>query len=115
MKPPKSANQRQVPRRTAYIIAQYSVSEGTFRDIIRNIGPWGMFINTRRGIAGNQAIVVQFPLFKFDHDLQVSGRVVRSTPNGFAVLFDAQISELIAEDGRLHEIVHEIDRTAPGG
>ncbi len=109
----QQSNQRQTPRRTAYIIAEYTVNEGIFRDIIRNIGPSGMFINTRRHIDENQAIVVQFPLFEFDHNIQVSGRVVRSDANGFAVIFDTEISEMIGEDGDLHEIVHEIDRNGP--
>ena len=113
MRQDKGSNQRQVPRRTAYIIAEYTVKEGAFRDIIRNIGPSGMFINTRRRIAENQVIQLRFPLFDFKNDIRVSGRVVRSTEKGFAVIFDAEISELIGEDGRIHEIVHEINRKSP--
>ena len=113
MKSEKNPNQRQKPRRTSYIIATYTVKEGVFRDIIRNIGPSGMFINTRRGIAENQDIQLQFPLFQFDEDIQISGRVVRSSANGFAVEFDTPISQLIGKDGQLHEIVHEIDRNTP--
>ena len=30
-------NQCQYPRRTAYIIAEFSTSEGKFRDVIKNI------------------------------------------------------------------------------
>ena len=114
MRKAKSPNQRQVPRRTAYIIAEYTVNEGTFRDIIRNIGPSGMFINTRRRIAGNQSIVLQFPLFRFDQNIRVSGQVVRSSVNGFAVVFDSEISELVADNGKLNKIVHEIDRQSSG-
>ena len=44
-------NNRQYPRRTAYIIAEYIVIEGSFRDIIKNIGAGGLFIRTDRKIA----------------------------------------------------------------
>ncbi len=110
MRPDNQSDHRQKPRRTSYIVAEYTVSEGKFRDIIRNIGPTGMFINTSRRIAENQAIVLKFPLFEFERPIQVSGRVSRSREKGFAVIFDREISELTDADGGLQDIVHEIDR-----
>lgn len=103
-------NQRSHPRRTAFIIVEYSVVEGTFRDIIKNIGADGMFVNTTRTIAEDQPIELRFPLFEFDHPIHVSGRVTRSTVTGFAVTFDRSIDELICQEGHFPDIVHEIDR-----
>jgi hypothetical protein len=106
----RTPNQRQTPRRTAFIIAEYTVREGVFRDIIKNIGTSGMFISTKRPVAENQPVVLKFPLFEFDHLVQIQGKVVRSSHHGFAVTFDEPISGLTGEDGQFFEIVHEIDR-----
>ena len=112
MAPNPSTNQRQTPRRTAFIIAEYTVREGVFRDIIKNIGTSGMFIGTQRSVAEGQTIQLKFPLFEFDHLVQIQGKVVRNTPSGFAVTFDEPIAGLTGKDGQFFEIVHEIDRKA---
>lgn len=110
MKSNPSRNQRQFPRRAAYIVAQYTVKEGTFRDIIKSIGATGVFINTGRQIAPGQAIELEFPVFDFENPLQVKGSVVRSTHKGFAVTFDKPIKGLICREGNFPQIVHESDR-----
>ena len=104
-------NRRRFPRRASYIIAEYSVKEGVFRDIVKSIGANGMFIGTRRSIVTGQSILLTFPLFDFEHKIQIQGNVVRTTPNGFAVQFDAPIAGLICKEGDFPNIVHEIDRT----
>ena len=101
---------RRDERRTAYIIAEYTVKEGVFRDIIKNIGENGIFIRTRRAIDEDQEITLRFPLFTFDHQIEVKGRVTRSGPHGFAVTLGEPLEGLIREDGQLSDIVHEIDR-----
>ena len=107
--PPKQ-NRRRNPRRASYIIAEYTVSEGVFRDIVKSIGADGIFISTQRNIAINQTALLSFPLFDFDHQISVQGKVVRSNPNGFAVEFDSPIAGLIFKNGQFPDIVHEIDR-----
>jgi hypothetical protein len=103
-------NQRQHPRRASFIIVEYTVQEGKFRDIMKNVGANGMFINTQRAIAEDQPISLKFPLFEFDHLIQAACRVTRCSANGFAVAFDGPIPGLICKEGHLPEIVHEIDR-----
>ena len=107
---PNSQQNRDHQRRTSYIIAEYTVKEGVFRDIIKNIGAKGLFVSTKRSIAQNQEITVRFPLFEFEHEIEAKGHVVRSTPNGFAVVFDTPIKGLISGSGEFPDIVHEIDR-----
>ena len=34
-------------RRTAYIVAEYTVKEGVFRDIIKNMGANGLFVSNK--------------------------------------------------------------------
>ena len=106
----RGENQRQHPRRASFIIVEYEVAEGKFRDIMKNVGANGMFINTQRAIAEGQSISLKFPLFEFDHMIEAGGRVMRCSANGFAVSFDRPIPGLICKEGHLPEIVHEMDR-----
>ena len=103
-------DQRRFPRRAAFIIAKYTVEEGTFRDIIKNIGATGLYIGTWRRIGQGQPIILEFPVFEFDQVMQVAGTVVRSDVKGFSVLFDQPIEGLICKKGYFPEIVHESDR-----
>jgi hypothetical protein len=103
-------NQRDHPRQTSFIIVEYTVREGTFRDIIKNISANGMFVNTTRTIAEDQSIELRFPLFEFENPIQITGQVTRRTVNGFAVAFDRPIDDLICQEGHFPKIVHEINR-----
>jgi Tfp pilus assembly protein PilZ len=101
---------RRHSRHVSYIIANYTVLEGTFRDVIKNISAGGLFVRTQRKIAVGQPISIEFPLFKFDQIIQVYGKVVRSDPVGFAVTFSEPIHGLICKEGQFPKIVHEGDR-----
>lgn len=105
-----TSNRQANPRRTSYIIAEYMVKEGKFRDVISNIGSGGLFIRTSRKIALGQTIELKFPLFDFDNIVQVYGKVIRRDHNGFAVVFDKTLDELIGIGGTLPDIVHEGNR-----
>jgi PilZ domain len=110
MKPSQKEDHRGHHRRTSYIIVEYSVREGVFRDILKNIGVNGLFIKTTRPISAPQSIELTFPLFEFDHHIQVKGTVVRSGRSGFAVELDQPIDGLISKNGQFIDIVHEINR-----
>ena len=99
-----------LPRRTSYIITKYTVKEGTFRDVIKNIGAGGLFVRTSRKVDAGQPIVLQFPLFNFEQTIEVTGTVSRIEQKGFAVTFDETIDGLICKKGHFPEIVHEGDR-----
>ena len=103
-------NKRRYPRRASYIIAKYTVREGTFRDVVKNIGAGGLSVRTNRKIALGQPISIEFPLFQFDNTLQASGTIVRRNLNGFVVTFNNPIEGLICKEGHFPEIVHETDR-----
>ena len=100
-------SRRQYPRRAAFFVAKYTVLEGTFQDIVGNIGAGGLFIKTKRRIAVGQPILTDFPLLEFKNTIQVAGRVVRIDSNGFAVTFTEAVSGLIRKEGHFPEIVHE--------
>ena len=104
-------NRRQYPRSPSYIIANYTVAEGTFRDVIKNIGASGLFIRTEKRIAAGQAISIEFPLFQFEDIIKVTGRIVRKDTMGFAVTFNRPLHRLISNKGEFPKIVHESDRS----
>jgi len=103
-------NRRQYPRHVAYIIVEYTVKEGTYRDVIKNIGAGGLSVRTSRKINDGQSIMLKFPLFQFENTIQVSGKVARSNSDGFAVTFNEPIRGLICKEGQFPEIVHEVNR-----
>lgn len=109
MGPPQ--DRRQYPRQVSYIVAEYTVKEGTFRDIIKNISAGGLFVWTQKHIAVGQSIMLEFPLFQFENVIQVSGTVVRSDAKGFGVEFNKPIEELTGSKGRVPKIVHEANRS----
>ena len=104
------ANRQKFHRSPSYIITEYTVKEGTYRDVIKNIGAKGLFVRTSRKIALDQTIVLEFPLFDFESTLQVSGSVVRRAADGFAVAFDEPLNDLICAKGEFPAIVHEGNR-----
>ena len=95
------------PDRANFIVAKYTVLEGSFQDIIDKIGAGGMFIKTRRKIALGQPISTHFPLFKFKNRIQVAGRVVRIDPDGFAETFTQAVHGLVRKEGHFPAIVHD--------
>ncbi len=103
-------NQRQYPRKAAFIIAEYTTNEGTFKDVIKNIGAEGLFVSTWRKFVYGEHIMLKFPLFSLESTIRVSGKVIRNHHDGFAVSFDKPISGLMCEEGHLPEIVQESDR-----
>lgn len=103
-------DQRRYPRKAAFIIAEYTTTEGTFKDVVKNIGAEGLFVSTWRKFEYGQRISLKFPLFRLDRTMQVSGKVVRNHHDGFAVSFDKPIHGLMCQEGHLPEIVQESDR-----
>ena len=104
-------DRRQYRRQASYIIASYSVLEGTFQDIIKDIGAGGLSVRTDRHIAAGQPITIKFPLWQFDSLIEIRGRVVYQSSNGFDVVFDEPIHGLICRDGFLPEIVDRAKRS----
>ena len=103
-------NRRKHPRSSSYIISKYTVIQGTFRDVIKNISAGGLSLETQRKIAIGQPISIELPLVRFNNLGKVAGRVVWKDPVGFAVTFNEAIHGLICRKGRFPKIVHEVHR-----
>lgn len=111
MDPGPPQDRRQYPRHVSYIVAEYTVKEGRFRDIIKNISAGGLFVWTAKRIAVGQPIVLEFPLFQFEDVIQVFGTVLRRDAKGFAVQFNEPIEELKKFKEKRPNIVHEANRS----
>lgn len=105
------AHRRQYPRYTAVFSTKYIIKEGTFRDLIRNIGAGGVFISTTRKVSQGKLINIQFPIFAFEKRLSVMGTVVRCDTLGFAVRFNEAIEVNLFNGGRFPGSVKEGDRS----
>jgi len=92
-------NNRQYHRHTALFSSKYTVKEGTFRDLIKDIGAGGVFISTRRHVDQGRPINLQFPILAFKKRFSLMGKVVRSNAKGFAVMFDEPMDEKLFNDG----------------
>ena len=99
-------------RRASYIIGEYTVQEGTFRDVIKNLSAGGLFMKTDKKVKSNQPIIIKFPLLEFDQIIEVHGQIVRVEKSGFAVSFLNPIQVLISDDGKFPKIVHEANRSS---
>lgn len=105
------ANRRHYPRYMAVFSTKYTIKEGKFRDLIRNIGAGGVFVSTRRKINQGRSINIQFPIFAFEKRLSVMGTVVRCDTDGFAVMFNEAIEKKMLQDGRFPGSVTEDNRS----
>lgn len=93
------AHRRQYSRYTPVFSAKYTIREGTFRDLIKNVGAGGVFIRTRRRVDLGRPVNIQFPIFAFGIWLSIMGRVVRCESEGFAVMFDEAMDVRLFNDG----------------
>jgi hypothetical protein len=105
------ANRRRHPRHIALFSAKYTVKSGTYRDLVRNVSAGGIYIIARRTIQDGQRISLRFPVLAFDKKPTVTGTVIRSQYQGFAVRFDNPVDEKICRDGQSPHI--EIQRDPP--
>lgn len=105
------AHRRQYPRYATVFSTKYRVREGTFRDLIRDIGAGGVYVSTRRAIKAGGSINIQLPIFAFEKRLSIMGSVVRCEPGGFAVMFNEAVDVKIFKDGGFPGNVQEDRRS----
>ena len=103
-------DQRKHTRKAAFIIAEYTTKEGTFKDVLNDVSADGLFVSTWRRYEYGESIVLKFPLFSLDHIIQVRGKVIRNESDGFAISFDEPIQGLMCKEGYFPEIVQQSDQ-----
>ncbi|PIE67049.1 MAG: hypothetical protein CSA23_06175 [Deltaproteobacteria bacterium] len=105
-------HRRQYPRYAAVFSTKCSAKEGKFRDLTRDVGAGGVFIRTKQRVRQGGRINIQFPIFAFEKNLSLIGTVVRSEPEGLAVMFDEAIDVRLFKDGRFPGNMKEDERFA---
>jgi hypothetical protein len=81
---------RRESRHDRKILVAYEIDDYIHKDITRDISNTGVFIETHSPPAIGQPITLSFSFSEDKKPVKVSGRVVRSTPDGFAVKFQRQ-------------------------
>jgi len=78
---------RKYPRKEESIPSAFVVGDRIFSDFIKNISAGGVFITTKNPQSVGDEISLNFILSGRKRTIRVSGKVVRSDSNGFAVEF----------------------------
>lgn len=80
-------------RRQRKIAVDYEVNNRVQRDFIRDISNVGVFIETNSPPAVGETITLSFSLSEDKDPVKVTGRVIRSAADGFAVDFRRKARE----------------------
>lgn len=91
----KRSDRRHYPRNAAAFAVEYTVNSVTYRDLVRDVSAGGIYIGNWRAIKDGQQISLRFPVSALGQKSSVTGTVMRSQDNGFAVVFDNPIEEKI--------------------
>jgi len=78
---------RRHKRRDTSLTVYYATHDRAYRDIIQNISPTGVFIETREPFDVGQEILLNFTPARNADPIKVRGKVVRITDEGIGVKF----------------------------
>jgi hypothetical protein len=84
----KLVHQKRKHERTrTNLTVYYATHDRAYRDIIQNISPSGVFIETREPFLVGQEILLNFTPARNNDPIKVRGKIVRVTPAGVGVKF----------------------------
>jgi Tfp pilus assembly protein PilZ len=78
---------RKHERRKATLTVYYATHDRAYRDVIQNISPSGVFIETREPFLVGQEILLNFTPTRNADPIKVRGKIVRVTADGVGVKF----------------------------
>ncbi len=81
---------RKHKRRNTHLTVYYATHDRAYRDIIQNISPTGVFIETSEPFNVGQEILLNFTPTRHAEPVKVRGQVVRITDEGIGVKFIRQ-------------------------
>jgi uncharacterized protein (TIGR02266 family) len=81
--------QRANPRKVYFTNVDYATKDRFYNDFIQNIGVGGVFIETRESLAVGTEISLVLTLPNDQNPIKITGTIVRTTPEGIAVKFNA--------------------------
>lgn len=77
-------------RQARKVLVAYEIDEYIHKDITRDISNTGVFIETHSPPPVGENITLSFSFSEDKKPIEITGKVVRSTPDGFAVKFRRQ-------------------------
>ncbi len=78
---------RKEGRHNRKILVAYEMDDYIHKDVTRDISNTGVFIETLSPLAVGKKVTLSFSFSDDKKPVKISGKVVRSTPEGFAVKF----------------------------
>ncbi len=78
---------RKHKRRNTHLTVYYATHDRAYRDVIQNISPTGVFIETSEPFNVGQEILLNFTPTRHAEPVKVRGQVVRITEEGIGVKF----------------------------
>ena len=78
---------RRHKRRSTQLTVYYATHDRAYRDVIQNISPTGVFIETREPFTVGEEILLNFTPSRNADPVKVRGKVVRVTDAGIGVKF----------------------------
>ncbi|MFZ7125848.1 MAG: PilZ domain-containing protein [Desulfobacterales bacterium] len=91
----QSRNKRRHVRRNTQLTVYYATQDRAFRDVILNISPTGVFIETREPFIVGQEILLNFTPGRQTEPIRVRGEIVRVAPDGIGVKFIRRASDAV--------------------
>ena len=90
-----SSEKRSFPRKICSIDTVYANKERVFWDVINNLSAGGAFIQTDTPLQVGEEVSLAFSPYSFDETVRVSGKITRSSMDGFSVQFDSAIKDFM--------------------
>jgi Tfp pilus assembly protein PilZ len=85
------------PRTPLSMAVNYAARGEAYEDFIQDISAGGVFIETHVHFVAGQTLSITLPLPGHQRFIQVSGEVVRVSPQGIGVRFSQTIQALLSE------------------
>lgn len=86
-------DQRKYPREKCSIITDYLVDNHNYQGIMRDISPYGAYIQSRHQFPVNQVIFQSFFFPNFEIPIRSNSKIVWIGSDGFGVKFDSLQSD----------------------
>jgi len=89
-----SQGRRKFARRPYFMPVDFATPERAFNGYIQNISSGGLLIETRQPLPVGQQVTLSFLRPKSREHIKMGGQIVRKTPNGLGVKFNACIEDI---------------------
>ena len=91
---------RKHPRRSFSKPVYFSADNRYYQGLIRDISRGGLFIQTADSFALGNEIHLVIPDTKYDKNVMIKGRIVRSSPSGVAIKFTGLVKRKKTPEGK---------------